>query len=621
MTSALVALLALTAPSGSRAEAPRFEKDVLPILSVHCLSCHGGFYQKSELDLRTHASTLHGGKTGAVIRPGSPAESLLWKKIASGEMPKGINKLSASEKQTIQRWLAEGAPGGRAEVRLDLPAKPRPPAAVAADIDRAIERRLAQANVTLAEPADDAEFLRRAYLDITGRIPPADKVVAFLGSTDAAKRRVLIDELLASSAYGQHFATVWHNLIVPLQESKRQYNEAFLQWLAASFRENRGWDVVVRDIIAAEGSADQKPQVALYVGWPEPNEAAHLIGRLFLGVQLECAECHNAPMTPWRQKEDYWGMVAFFSRVKVDIPAKGKAKPSVSETDSSVPGKDAGPGAVKIPETAFRSVGQEVKARFLNGGEAVLARPPYRPTFAAWATRADNQFFAPAAANRWWAHFFARGLVNPLDDFHDGNLPTHPEVLHLLAHELRVSGFDLKHLVRCICQTQAYQRTSRDPERQGGQERYVRMSIKHLTPEVLYDALAQGLGVPAPKFTIPGAKSTRAPGKEIFVNLFNPTEEPLDPTEYAHGVMQVLLLANNQALNDQDAPRVGQLIKAKLAPAQAVEQLYLTVLARRPTETERDKLIAYLTKQSDSKRGYADVLWLLLNSSEFVCNR
>lgn len=527
----------------------------------------------------------------------------------------------------VAAWaLVVPLPGARGEE------KTRDPAVAAAAIDRAIDQRLLAEKVPASPPADDAEFLRRAYLDITGRVPPLDRVLAFLNSKDPDKRRKLIDELLASPQYGKHFGTIWHGLIAPRQlkellNEQPVDSEPLAGWLAEQFNQNRGWNTVVRDILTAEGSPADTPQAFFILvngnarGLPEPSNLARSTARLFLGIrQLECAECHDHPYAQWKQT-DFWGLAAFYGRLRKDharhrepIYEAADAKPRVG-TD----------GTIKITTDARTNVGQVVRAKYLDGREAALDKGrPFRPALAAWVTAADNPYFAPATVNRLWAHFFGRGLVNPVDDLAGDNPPSHPELLKLLSAEFATSGFDLKHLIRCLCNTAAYQRTSRPlPGNKQDQELFSRMAIKVISPEVLADSLAVALenpelfssAKPRPRKGQPVVLSER----ERFLLQFETKEDDGPPTEFTHGVAQALVLMN-QAQFNTGAAIIDRLMKSEQEAPAVIEALYLATLSRPPTAEELKLSLAFVARKRTPKEGYNGVLWSLINRGEFILN-
>jgi hypothetical protein len=515
----------------------------------------------------------------------------------------------------------------------------RNPATVAAEIDREVDRRLAEARVPASPPADDAEFLRRAALDITGRIPTLERTVAFLDSRDTDKRRKFIDELLASADYGRHFATLWRNRLAPASSAKGKYQiDRFSPWLAEQFNRNRGWDRVVHDLLTMEGEIARNPQSAFLMAnsensRPQANQLAGAAARFFLGVQLRCAECHDHPFAPWKQA-DFWGTAAFFGRLRND--GKKGAPMGLTEEidrDSKPSGKDGTPviatapgGGIVIPASAGKSSGKVIKARFLGGDEPTLAgEGPLRTVLAAWITSPDNRLFAPALVNRTWVHLFGSGFVNPVDDLRDDNPASHPALLKRLADEFRASGHDCKHLIRCICNSRAYQRTSRPLEgNESDRELFSHMAVKALSPEAFYDSLtvvgAAGKLAPAPAGK-EGGKEKGPPqqSRDEFVQFFRSQGETADENAFSHGIPQFLKRLNGESLN-QRPPLIDRLVRSGADPKQAVESLYLATLARRPTPDEVELMSTYLARRADPAQGYAGVLWILLNSGEFILN-
>jgi hypothetical protein len=301
-------------------------------------------------------------------------------------------------------------------------------------------------------------------------------------------------------------------------------------------------------------------------------------------------------------------------------PGGGFGRPSVS-----------GP-RVEIPDAVDprRRTGKVVSAKFFLEKEPSLSdKGPYRPVFADWLVSTENKYFAPAAVNRMWAHLFARGFVNPLDDMHEGNPPSHPEALNLLADEFRASGHDLKHLIRTICNSKAYQRTSKPlKENEDDTQLLSHQALKIMNPEVLYDSLCTALGTTElrsntgfgrPGFGGGGGRGAGGGSRAAFVNFFRTKEDGDDPTEMSFGIPQFLRLMNSQPFNDGGAV-VDRLLKSGANTDKVIESLCLATLSRRPTEAEAKKL-ADFSKKGTPKEGYIGVLWVLLNSAEFVCVR
>jgi len=506
-------------------------------------------------------------------------------------------------------------------------------------IDTLIGARLRAEQITPSPPADDAEFLRRVYLDLTGQIPPYDKAVAFLESNGPGRRAKLIDELLAAPEFGRHFAGLWSQLILG-NEIPNNSRELFRTWLAEQLNQGQGWDKIVFEMLTAEGDLKQNPATVFVLAQTDdgkitPNLLAATTTRYFLGVQLQCAECHNHPFTNWKQSE-FWGMAAFFTKVK-NLPASKTATVTgISEAPlPSDPKKNAKPpavveAAIVIPNTAGKAAGTSVRAKFLDADEPTI-RPedPFRPSLASWVTAADNKYFARATVNRLWAMMFGRGLVNPVDDMHAENLSIHAELLDFLTDEFKSSGFDVKHLLRCICNSQTYQRTSRPVQGNADDhETFSHMAGKVMNPEVLYDALTRALAVKelnvvtgkATTIGIGGAaKASPASNRDKFIRFFKTQDADSVATEFTHGIPQALNLMNDPQFT-RGTPVVDQLLKAKLTPEQAIERLFLTVLTRRPTATESERLLRYVEDQGDAARGYTGVVWVLINTPEFIIN-
>jgi hypothetical protein len=489
------------------------------------------------------------------------------------------------------------------------------PAALARHIDAAIDRALAAAKLTPAPPAADAEFLRRACLDITGVVPDADRAAAYLSSKDPARRAKLIDDLLASPRYGRHMADLWQALLVPRDADNRRIPlEPLDHWLEESFNHDRPWDHLVRELLTASGTQEENAAVTFYLANLAPDKLTDRVSRAFLGVRLQCAQCHNHPFTPWKQT-DYWGMAAFFEKVHTGGNVNKMAK-----TGGPLAIGEEGRGRLlKRPVSA-----KVVPAKFFLGAEANL-RPgePRRPALADWLTAPENPYFARAMVNRVWGQFFGRGFVNPVDDLRADNPPSHPELLQELAEQFAAGGFDVKDLVRAICLSQAYQRSSRAAAGGGGDDDlrlFGRMALKPLTPEQLYDSLEQVLGKAEGKPQPPrGKKPGGATPRDAFVRFFN-VDDTADPTEYQAGIPQALRLMNAAPTN-RTGPALNQALKAGGRPVQVIDRLYLAALARRPTPAETRMLLAYVEKQGARPRpAYGDILWALLNSSEFALN-
>jgi len=518
------------------------------------------------------------------------------------------------------------------------------PQVASARIDRLIEARLQHAGVPASPPATDGEFLRRVSLDITGRIPTRQEAADFLADSSPDKRSRLIDHLLERDSYGRHFASIWRDRLAPPEiGSKKQGRDEFSPWLASQFNTGRGWHEIVTELLTVEGLIREQPQSAFIVANsddfdPQANLLADATAHLFWGVQLRCAECHDHPFAQWTQT-DFWGTAAFFSRVRRGYSqGKNPAGWTITEAPPDEPisqkfGRSMAAEGVPGPAIVVSADGAKLQGQVVRG--AFLGQPPvswaddgpFRKRFAEWATSAEHPYFAANAANRWWAHFFSRGLVTPLDGFHPDYKASHPEVLDLLIRELIVTDFDLKHLIRVICNTRAYQRSSSPVSGNDQDEtRFSHMAVKPLRPHTLYDVLSIALQPPQAK---PGSKNKThdptvqpLPGvsRDDFIRFFRARDEARESSQVNQGIPQILHLMNGPLLNNR-LPVLDQLIKQDLSPDQMTDALYLTAYSRSPSPAERERIAAFVAEYSDESQAWPAVLWVLLNSSEFLLNR
>jgi hypothetical protein len=566
------------------------------------------------------------GRISARILGGLILAGLLG--LLVGDLPEVLAQKRLNKKNN----KAEKAAAAKAPLKVEPPAKPFPNTPLLNDdqklnveqlarqIDLAISKRLSEEKVTASARSSDEEFLRRVYLDITGKVPTAEQAVRFLDSKDSRKRAQLIDELLASPEFGKHMADRWQALLLPRNSDNvrtRRWYPNLVNWLETQFNQGTPWDKIVRELLTASGEVDKVGPVIYWVANNTSDKVTDNVSRMFLGVQLQCAQCHNHPFTDWKQDE-YWAMAAFFHKVTANGNAKAAAKDGGSVAVMERP--TAQPARKRLPESA-----KILPAKYLNGPKAnVPATEPLRPHFAEWATHPHNPYFARAMVNRLWAQFFGRGFVNPIDDMHDGNVASHPELLDLLSKQFAGQGFDVKMLIRAICNSETYQRSSRpnSSNAEAGPELFARMAIKPLSPEQLFDSLQLVLGRaggPADRVR-KGANGRVAPNaREQFVNFYG-IEDGADPTEYQAGIPQVLRLMNAAQTNTY--PVLASVMRSASTRAEVVEKLYLTVLARRPTAEEITRVNAFLDRRkSDLRQGYSDLMWAMLNSSEFVLNR
>ena len=501
-------------------------------------------------------------------------------------------------------------------------------AELAERVDRLIEARHASESVTAAPVSDDSEYLRRVYLDLGGRIPRSARVRKFLASTDPAKRRVVVDELLDSSLYVVHFSNVWRKALLPeagADPQARVLVPGFEAWLRQKLADDTSYAAMVREIVTVPltrtENLGQLPQpgtrpspLAFYQAKQiKPENLAASTARTFLGIRIECAQCHDHPFDEWKQGE-FWSFAAFFAGMQRE--GRGGFLAAISEVterrELQIPGTD-------------RSVGP----MYLDGSTpATKETRGARQLLADWMITSSNPYFARAAVNRLWAHQFGIGLVDPPDDFTSDNPASHPDVLNLLATEFAAHGFDVRFILRVLSATDAYGRTSRltDPS-QVDARLFSRMSVKGLSPEQIFDSLAQATGyLPTAadgQLSVPGgAGSVRSEFLELF------RDESTRPTEQRTTILQALALMNGSFVSDATSLERSRTLAAVaefplLGTAERIESLYLVSLGRRPRKAEQSRLVGYVERggvTSDADQALADVFWSLLNSSEFLLN-
>jgi len=528
-------------------------------------------------------------------------------------------------------------------------AEQRDALAVAARVDAEIDARLAAEKLVAVDIADDVEFLRRVYLDVTGCVPTAEQATAFLDSDDADKRPGLADELLASERFGLQLGRVWRDWIAPAElpsegNGGNQPVEATRKlgvWLAEQLNAGKPWDEIVASIVQVDGNLKTAPQglffslVGTDTGIPEPAGATRAVSSLFLGLDLQCAQCHDDPYRDWKQT-DFWGAAAFFRNLQATF--NGRYFDSVTESFGRKLGKgakktntrDSSPnGSITIPRSSFENAGDVVAARLIRGeGVEAKEKQPLRPLFSSWLVSPQNPYFARAFVNRTWSHLFGRGLVEPIDDMRPQNPPTHPAVLDLLTAELIESGFDIKHLFRCLLNTKAYQRTSSsvDQRQRAALALFGRRPVKLVSADQLYDSLGSALQDPKLDLRTYDPKQSKGFGESSpvgdeyteFQRLFETDEN--DSTSFTHGIPQLLALVNHERVSS-GGPVVQRLVKEGIEPASAVETLYASTLSRRPTPQEAGEALEYVNACVDRQTAYAGVLWMLLNRSEFLLVR
>ncbi|MCC6492465.1 MAG: DUF1549 domain-containing protein [Pirellulales bacterium] len=490
---------------------------------------------------------------------------------------------------------------------------------MSARVDELLLRQWQARPVTPAAIASDAEFLRRASLDLAGVVPRVSEVRSFLADDDPAKRRRLIDRLLGSSGYASHMATTWGNRILPQgAEPARAREAAALQkWLRLRFASNLRYDNLVGGLLLTGGGDELGPALYYRALDVAPEKIAASVAELFLGVKLHCAQCHDHPLADWSQR-DFWGFAAFFSRVKGPDGMGMQAPYRLADLHA---------GDVKLPDS------DEVVPPKYPRGAAAADSPSLtrRAQLVLWLTSRDNRFFSRAAVNWAWQHMFGRPLVASLEGLDQNEPAANEALLDELADDFVRSGFDLQALWRTLANTRAYQLSSRYEGDQPPPELFARMLPKPLTPEQLYDSFLvlapRRADAPQAAGAAPSAEGDldEDPVRLEFIRRMRPPAG--EPTAYRAGTLQALMLMNGSASRSVTTPQTSGFLGALEAPFmtddQRIEALLLATLARQPSDGERalfKRLLAESLDDAARRSALSDALWALLNSTEFAFN-
>ncbi len=486
-------------------------------------------------------------------------------------------------------------------------------------IDEHIQRKLKVLQVPPSPLADDATFIRRASLQIAGRIPTTDEVESYANSTDPDKHNKLIARLVRSGDYADHFAQKWSDLLRNKrrgQKPRQPGTIAFHRWLRNKIAANVPYDEMVRGVLTATGDVSVNPPAQWYAEVRYLDRYVDDMAQVFLGLRIGCARCHHHPFEKYSQ-QDYYGLAAFFSRVN-RTGGTGVAERRANEMISV---KQT--GQVKHPVT-----GEVVPPHGLGGPD--LEIPPFedpRHYLVDWMTQPDNPYFARAFVNRMWAHFFGRGLVHPLDDLRVTNPAANEPLLAALAEEFTRSGYDMRHIVELICTSNIYQLSSQANEINLEEtQNYARFYPQRLSAEVLLDAIDDVTDSPTRFSGLP--KTTRAlqlPDEDYsnqFLTLFGrPKRESACECERVSepSLSQSLFVMNNGfVLSKATGPYAVDLANDKREAERKVRELFLKTLSREPTPQEMQNALKYIASEKDQKTAFGNLIWTLVNTKEFL---
>jgi hypothetical protein len=500
-------------------------------------------------------------------------------------------------------------------------------------VDRAAARKWRELNISPSELSSDEVFIRRVSLDIAGTIPGAEETLAFMADKDPKKREKLVDRLLESPEYAFFFANKWADILRVKrrnQQDRAVGTFSFHNWIRESIAADKPYDEFVRDILTAIGDDSKSPPTVWYKEVRTPENFVDDVSQVFLGQRLACANCHHHPYEKWSQ-DDYWGIAAFFARVGTKaVPVPGgpdrqRAQKQVLFVRAS--------GNVQNKRT-----GKTAEMKPLDGEplDPVREVDP-RARFADWMTGEANPFFAKAVANRYWAHFFGRGIVDPLDDMRITNPPSNPELLDALAQNLIDNKYSLKALIRTICTSRTYQLSAiPEDDNAADKQSFARYYPRRLQAEVLYDAVAKLTGSPG---NFPGLPTDRfAPTRAIMLPDESFQSYFLDVTGRPQRISacecervneaslaMTLHLLNSQEIQDklaQNGGRADRLAKDPRPDAEKVTELFVLATGSRPTHEKLALALEHIAKHEKNKKlAYENILWALLNSKAFLFNQ
>lgn len=488
-------------------------------------------------------------------------------------------------------------------------------------IDTHVFARLRQLGIPPSPYCDDATFIRRVTVDIAGRLPTIEETSGFLADSSAEKRDQLIDRLLDSPAYADYFANKWSAVLRNRRRATTDvpYTYAFHGWIRKALLDNMPYDQFVRSVLTATGDVNTHPPVAWYREVRSSTARMEDTAQLFLGMRLACAKCHHHPFERWSQ-QDYYGFEAFFSQVDMK---SSKYNPQQNIRDAvfvkAVKPKARNPRSEKdVPPTGL-------------GGDPleIPAWQDARHHLVDWMTKEDNPYFARALVNRYWKHFFGRGIVDPEDDLRVTNPPSNPQLLDALAAHFAADGYNLKELVRLICRCSTYQLSSEPSEfNKADRQNFSSFYPRRFSAELLYDAINQVTAAQSSFGGIPqGTTAVQLPDNgfnNYFLKVFGkPEAESACECERS---VEVNLSQSLHLLNSSDVQnriRIGNGRAVSFArdketsEVDKIRNLYLAAFSREPTPEESKFIQNQLTVYENPQQAWEDVVWAILNAKEF----
>jgi hypothetical protein len=502
------------------------------------------------------------------------------------------------------------------------------------ELDRLVKKELTESKITPAPLTTDEQFIRRATLDLTGQLPTPADIKDFVADPASQKRALLIDKLLASEEYAQHWARYWREVIAARVNERRGMllARSFEVWMTEQLKQNVAWDKIVRAMLMAEGSCTYEDDakngavffLASHVGPESVNEQAAETARVFLGIQIQCAQCHDHPQDQWKRVQ-FHELAAYFARTQQRPMRVQGQGPQGMEIFSQPRGEHEMPAGNDPKKTLL------THPRYLDGTSpgANLPDQARRRALADTVTSKKNYWFAGAFVNRLWGELMGQSFYQPVDDMGPKKEAVFASVLTRLTGAFRGTNYDIKDLFRSVMNSETYQRQIRPGESADEHLHFAAAYPTRLRADALWGSLTTVLGSmsggPVNRLR-PAAKGALvAPGLEgVVVEEFK-FDPSLKPDEVEGSIPQALLLMNNPQINQKILARgtnvLGRILASYPEDAEAINMVYLKTLSRKPTNRELEKCSNYIQSAKSRTEAYEDLLWAILNSTEFQTKR
>ncbi|MBS0208146.1 MAG: DUF1549 domain-containing protein [Planctomycetes bacterium] len=552
---------------------------------------------------------------------------------AKNDAPKKLppTLATASGPRTIKNWSAVSSSGIRDEELV-------------AFIDEQIRAGWAGSELKPSGKATDNEWCRRVYLDVLGRVPTVEEIRQFSLEAPTTKKIALLNRLLESEEYSEDYAanwtTIWTNLLIgrpPARPNRRDptSREGMQQYLRRSFLANKPWDTMVSEMVSATGttspgSPDYNGATNFLIGKLQENdiEATAKTAKFFLGLQVQCTQCHNHPFNDWKQ-EQFWSLNAFFRQTRSAVERNGRDIQYARLKNEDFKGEGSTPRDAEIYFELRNGTLQVAYPMFIDGTRlptsGYIKDVDRRTELARLIVKSD--YLGKAIVNRMWGHFLGYGFTKPVDDFGPHNQPSHPELLERLGHEFAAQGHDLKRLIRWICLSEAYGLSSKmtadnkkDDPALGERPRFSHFYLRQMQAEQLYDSLV----VITNEHKRPGTYEEKQDRKQNVLRQFTLTfgnADGEDATTFNGTIPQTLMMMNGDMIEQTISIGRDSFLRRLAAGAsehEAVDLLFLASLGRKPTQADAAMARSLLGTRRDKLDGYQDLLWALLNCNEFI---